>query len=121
MYDITRSESFHNLKDWLSEIRANADPDVVIYLVGNRYDLDEEEREIAPEEGEKFYKDNNLQGFRESSAKTGHNVDATFEDIATMLVKTHADRLNEESPLSPPKTHTIRRTADTPKKKKKCC
>ena len=40
MYDITRSESFQNLKDWLGEIRANADPDVVIYLVGNRHDLD---------------------------------------------------------------------------------
>jgi Rab family protein len=56
MYDLTRSESFYNLSEWLSEVRANSDPDVVIYLVGNRHDLESEEREISEEDGAKFCK-----------------------------------------------------------------
>jgi Rab family protein len=51
MYDLTRSESFYSLSDWLSEIRANSDPEVVIYLVGNRFDMDKEEREVPYEDG----------------------------------------------------------------------
>ena len=44
MYDLTEQESFDNLPEWLEEITANSDPDVVVYLVGNQHDLAEEER-----------------------------------------------------------------------------
>jgi GTPase SAR1 family protein len=118
MYDLTRSESFYNLNEWLSEIRANSDPDVAIYLVGNRYD-EQEEREISEEDGQKFMKENNLQGFRESSAKTGHNVDKTFEEIAAILMKSHADRLPAEDIKEP--TVVIRPTTKHGDKKKSCC
>lgn len=46
MYDITRQESFENLDDWLSEIKQNSVPDVLIYLVGNMLDLGNDEREV---------------------------------------------------------------------------
>ena len=74
MYDLTRLESFENLKDWLKEVRQNSDPDTTIYLVGNQLDLAEEEREVQAEVAEAWAKENNLDGFSEASAKTAENV-----------------------------------------------
>lgn len=39
IYDITNRESFENLKNWIQAIRDNADPDIIIYLVGNKTDM----------------------------------------------------------------------------------
>ena len=74
MYDLTRLESFENLKDWLREVRQNSDPDTTIYLVGNQLDLAEEEREVQTEVAGAWAKENNLDGFSEASAKTAENV-----------------------------------------------
>ena len=41
-YDITREETFHNVQDWLKEIKQHASQDVVVYLIGNR--IDEEDK-----------------------------------------------------------------------------
>ena len=38
MYDLTNRESFDSLKNWIKAIRDNADPDIIIYLVGNKAD-----------------------------------------------------------------------------------
>ena len=37
-YDITREDTFRNLKTWLSDIRQHASEDVVIYLIGSKSD-----------------------------------------------------------------------------------
>ena len=42
MYNVTDKESFANCVTWLDELRANAPPDVIVYLVGNQTDLIEE-------------------------------------------------------------------------------
>lgn len=39
VYDVTNTESFLNLEDWLSQVRKIAKPDAVIFLVGNKVDL----------------------------------------------------------------------------------
>lgn len=75
MYDLTRSETFESLGDWLKEVRANSDPEVCIYLVGNMSDLAEDEREVPSDKAERFAHDHNLQGFSEASAKSDENVD----------------------------------------------
>lgn len=74
MYDLTRQESFDNLKEWLREIKQNSHPETVIFVVGNRLDLAEDEREVATETVESWIKENNLDGFCEASAKTSENV-----------------------------------------------
>lgn len=74
MYDLTRLESFENLKDWLKEVRHHSGPDTTIYLVGNQLDLAEEEREVEAELAETWAKENHLDGFSEASAKTAENV-----------------------------------------------
>ena len=41
VYDVTKEQTFHNAKRWMEELRANAEPDIVIMLVGNKVDLTE--------------------------------------------------------------------------------
>ncbi|CAG9330503.1 unnamed protein product [Blepharisma stoltei] len=78
MYDLTHKESFINLYEWLREIKQNSDPDITIYCVGNMIDLADEEREVSPEELDKFVRENRLDGGTEASAKTAQNVDEGF-------------------------------------------
>ena len=35
VYDVTKSETFFNARRWMDELKAAADPDCIIYLVGN--------------------------------------------------------------------------------------
>ena len=50
-YDITRESTFHDLGDWLREVKQLADPDIVQFLIGNQADL-EEERQVTKEMAE---------------------------------------------------------------------
>merc|ERR1719230_253720 len=43
VYDITKSITFQNCVKWLEELRQNAEPDVVVMLVGNKVDLVEKD------------------------------------------------------------------------------
>jgi len=38
VYDVTKEDTFLNAKRWMEELRASAEPDCVIYLVGNQVD-----------------------------------------------------------------------------------
>ena len=69
---------------WLRELRTHSNPDVKVFLIGNKSDL-EAEREVTTEQGENFYKQNNLSLFMESSAKTGFNTQKIFVKAAEIL------------------------------------
>ena len=45
-YDITRDDTFVNVTEWLKEIKSNVTGSVVVYLIGNRADL-EDQREVS--------------------------------------------------------------------------
>lgn len=49
-YDITNKQSFENVESWLTELKSKADQDVVIFLVGNKIDL-QEFRVVSEKEG----------------------------------------------------------------------
>jgi len=40
-YDITRGETFNSLIEWHKEIKAHAAEDVMIYLIGNKSELED--------------------------------------------------------------------------------
>ena len=52
-YDITREDTFINVLEWLKEVKSHASSDVVIYLIGNRSDL-EEDREVFRDRATEF-------------------------------------------------------------------
>ena len=84
VYAINSRESFENIEMWLRELRTHSNPDAKVFLIGNKIDL-ESERKVSKEEGEKFCKDNKLNGFMESSAKTGVNAQNIFIKAAQAL------------------------------------
>ena len=39
IYDVTNRQSYENVKNWITQIREEANPNVVIYLAGNKVDV----------------------------------------------------------------------------------
>ena len=83
-YDITRQETFHNVIEWLKDVRQHASADVLVYLVGNRNDL-EEMREVEKETANNFCLEFKIDKLFETSAKTGKNVEDLFSFAAKEL------------------------------------
>ena len=91
-YNITKPETFNALESWLHEIKANCSNDAQIYLVGNGIDQ-EDQREITPEAGAEFARQNGLAGFYETSAKSGENVVNLFVNAGKLLFHTYKDMI----------------------------
>lgn len=53
VYDITERQSFENLRKWVTELKNQCEPSVVMILIGNKCDL-VEKREVKTEEAQKF-------------------------------------------------------------------
>ena len=94
-YDITREETFSNIIDWLKEVKQHASQDIVIYLIGNRADL-EDEREVTKERAIDFCKQYSIDKFFETSAKTGFNVEEVFSLAGKELYQQQKDQTTEE-------------------------
>ena len=86
VYAIDNKESFNHVENWLNDLKSQANPDVRIFLVGNKADL-EEDRKIGKEEGQKYKEDQHLDLFMETSAKTGHNARNVLVEAAKILYK----------------------------------
>ncbi|ESQ34983.1 hypothetical protein EUTSA_v10008703mg [Eutrema salsugineum] len=76
IYDITRRQTFQNIRKWLSELRDCSSSDTVVVLVGNKSDL-RQSREVEEEEGKTLAE---LEGlyFLETSALENQNVEEAF-------------------------------------------
>lgn len=83
VYDVTRKETFLNASKWIDDLRQNAEPDIVVMLVGNKIDLVESAPECRAVPYEKAAAFAQSQGlfFSESSAVTKHNVKHIFEHL----------------------------------------
>ena len=80
IYDVTNLQTYENVKNWIAQIREEANPNVIIYLAGNKIDVSEEEKVVKTEDGQKIADEFNLP-FYETSAKNGDNVNKIFEDL----------------------------------------
>ena len=68
---------------WIKDLRVNADPDIVITLIGNKIDLcetDKDKRQVTKEEAEAFARKQHLE-FEETSAHSNLNVDSAFLNL----------------------------------------
>ena len=84
VYDVTNKQSFQNTTKWIEQARTEGGKNMLIMLVGNKMDLDEH-RQVTQDEGEELAKEQNVM-FMETSAKTGENVNALFQKVATKLL-----------------------------------
>ena len=88
VYSIDDKNSFENLDKWLNDIKTQSNPDIKIFLIGNKVDL-EDKRQISKEKGENFCREHNLNCFMETSAKTGFNAQNLFMKAGTLLYEEH--------------------------------
>ena len=84
VYDISDKKSFNDVEIWLKDCREICFKSVLIYLIGNKNDL-EDKRQVTTEEGKQFADENNLK-FYETSALNGNNIEEIFVQSATDLV-----------------------------------
>ncbi|XP_010691301.1 ras-related protein Rab5 isoform X2 [Beta vulgaris subsp. vulgaris] len=80
VYDISNMDSFVRAKKLVQELQRQDSRIPVMSLVGNKVDL-EAEREVTTEEAENLSEENGL-FFIETSAKTSHNINELFHEIA---------------------------------------
>jgi len=83
VYDVTDSESFNNVKQWLHEIDRYANENVNKLLVGNKSDLTSK-RAVTTEAGQEFARSLGIQ-FVETSAKNATNVEAAFMEMSKQI------------------------------------
>lgn len=84
VFDVTNKESFTNCDFWIREIKMNSKEDVVIYLVGNKFDMDQSE--VNQWEAIEYASKHGISGYIETSAKSGHNIDYLFEVVGQKLL-----------------------------------
>jgi len=78
-YDITNRTSFENMNRWMKELQAGTPEGIMIIIIGNKCDMSDE-RTVSEEEGQAFA-DKHGSLFFETSAKSGINVDKSFDKL----------------------------------------
>ena len=85
MINIINSESsFNDIDSWIKDLRSFSSPDVKVFLIGNKADL-EESRVVSKEQALQVQKDFDLDLFMETSAKTGFNAQNLFIEASKIL------------------------------------
>ncbi|KAI0853691.1 GTP-binding protein rab2 [Daldinia vernicosa] len=96
VFDITRKSTFAHVTDWLNDLRAIADPDIVVILVGNKLDQAQpaseddndnapNKREVTTQEATDWARRNGVLQYVETSAKSGENVEEAFMRVAERI------------------------------------
>ena len=88
VYSIESKESFIHIETWLKEVKLQSNPDIKIFLIGNKADL-EDQREVKTDEANQFKLENDFHFFSETSAKSGLNAQEVFIEAAKLLYKEH--------------------------------
>ena len=88
VYSIDSKESFIHIETWLKEVKLQSNPDIKIFLIGNKADL-EDKREVKLEEAKQYKNENDIHYFCETSAKNGLNAQEVFIEAAKLLYKEH--------------------------------
>jgi len=126
VYDITKQPSFDHVQRWLEELRAHADANIVIMLIGNKSDLSSL-RQVDTEEAKEFAEKEGL-SFLETSAMESTNVETAFYTVLSEVYKIVskkaliADEAHGGSPLLPGTRIDLTNKDDvSPTKKTRCC
>ena len=122
VFDLTSKDSFESLPTWIENYYKNCNQefDKNVIMIGNKNDLSEK-RDVTQEKINDFIKLNNLVYF-ETSAKTGENVDESFQYIAQKLME--EEKLKEKLGVKREVKNNnlnLKNSENLITNKKKCC
>jgi small GTP-binding protein len=90
VYSIVERETFEAVDNWLKSLKDNADPGILLFIVGNKTDL-ADQRQVSNEEGAKKAETAGAE-FAEVSAKTGFGIGDLFAAIPHTWLDQQASR-----------------------------
>ena len=99
VYDVTNLKSFQNARKWVNELKALAEPDIIILLVGNKIDLcstslpnienqengDQGHRVVSQSEAKGYAAANEIL-FMETSALQSLNIQNAFHTLIQSIL-----------------------------------
>ena len=112
MYDVTDQKSFEHIRDWVEKIKEDAVEEIIIYLVGNKIDLNNK-RIITNEEGKKLAAEYNIK-YYETSVKNSIGVEEVFLSLIKEMDDLFLEKNNKE--VENPVNFNVKN-----KNKKNCC
>ena len=80
----------------MKDLKENANPDIKIFLIGNKSDL-EESRLINKEEGKRIQEEYELHLFKETSVINENNAEEIFVEGAKLLYWDYAKNRDEKN------------------------
>jgi small GTP-binding protein len=83
VYAIDDESSFNDLDGWLGDLRSLASPNSVVFLIGNKSDL-EDDRVITRSQAEDYAQRNSLY-FCETSARYGDQISEGFAELTRQI------------------------------------
>ena len=115
VYDITRKDSFENLKNvWLKELKDHADKNVVLGVAGNKSDL--YEKEEVPEQEAREFAQSIGAIFCLTSAQSNSGIEELFEEMGKKFLDPNST-INESENQNLDQAHKQKK--DEKKKEKK--
>ena len=87
VFDLSRHQTFSNMKTWLSEMRSIVIDDIPKVIIGNKSDLIPEIGQIIDRSEVEEYAKKEGCFYVETSAKTGENVENAFLELTNHMIK----------------------------------
>ena len=120
IYDITRLDSFEDLKNiWYEDLKTFGEKYTVLAVVGNKSDCYEQEK-VNEEKAREFAKEIGAI-FRLTSAKDGVGINELFDDLIKLYLDTEFAPKIEEMKNEKSRNSSVIGKNDLKIKKKKCC
>jgi Ras-related protein Rab-6A len=95
VYDITNEQSFQDVEYWHEQIKLSSNDDIIIYLLGNKKDL-QKNRIIDSSRGSNKSKKLGMNKFVEVSAKTKENLMETFKEFYLEIYRKNKKKFEEK-------------------------
>ena len=95
VYDITNEQSFQDVDYWHEQIKLSSNDDIIIYLLGNKKDL-QKNRFIDSTRGLNKSQKLGMNKFVEVSAKTKENLMETFKEFYLEIYRKNKKKFEEK-------------------------